>query len=308
MPQIDRAGAYIATIQESAFSNTTTGLPQWVGKLLAVKRYVTDKDEMASLNITEPAFVPWEYGDEIIAYLVLFNTEGKELLNYNQLCIATGWDGADFQELDKLVGKTVLIRVEESTYKDKTSLKVQWIDAADASPDRTIKQADAATIAAANAKFLAARKAPPKPATAAKPSLPSKPAAAPAAAPAATPAAASPTPAVSPAAAGATATTSPASAPSAGPSKPPGKKKTTPPKAAEAPAASGLPAECSQMDAWNHVSSPAVKKTLDDGSVEDAWIAAVAVVAPGVDDDKITPGQWAGVRDAVLKDITAKLA
>ena len=175
MSNIDRAGAFLATIQESAYSETKKGLPQWVGKLLATKRFVTDKNEMAELKVEEPGWVDWNYGDEITAFLVLFNASGP-LKNFEQLQLATGWDGCDFQELSSLVGKTILIRVEEDTYEGKTSLKVQWIDSLTASPDRTIKQADTATVAAANSKWLAGRKPAPKPVAAMKPALPKTPA------------------------------------------------------------------------------------------------------------------------------------
>lgn len=300
MPQqMDRAGAYIATITESAYSETAKGLPQWTGKLLAVKRYVTDTDEMASVNITEPAFVEWNYGDEIIAYLCLFGHDGSEMKNFQQICLSTGWDGANFQDLDKLIGKTVLIRVEEETYQNKTTLKVKWIDAADANPDRSIKAADPTTVAAANAKYLKARAPALKPVTAAKPALP-KPA------PAASTASTAAAPATSPAPTSAVPVVEKPAAASGSTTKPPaGKGKT---KKADAAPASGLPAETTQMDAWNHVSSPDVKKTLADGEVEDFWIAALTAVAAGVEDDKVTGAQWAAIRDAVLKDFAAKLA
>lgn len=300
MPQqMDRAGAYIATITESAFSTTAKGLPQWVGKLLAVKRYITDKDEMASVNITEPAFVDWNYGDTIIAYLCLFNADGKELLNFAQLCLATGWDGLDFQTLDTLVGKEVLIRVEEDTYKDKTTLKVRWIDAADASPDRSIQAADPKTIAEANAKFLKARAPAPKPVTAAKPALP-KPA------PAASTASTADAPATNPAPSSAAPVVEKPAAASGSTTKPPGgkgKAKTLPPAG---PAAGALPATATIEEAWNYVSTPAVKGKASDGEVEDAWIAATASVGPNVEQETFTGEMWAKVRDTVIKELAAQ--
>jgi hypothetical protein len=180
MAQIDRAGAFLATITEAAYGETKKGFPQFVAKFVATKRYVVEKSEMAALTppITEAGWVDWNYGDEIIGYLVLFNDTGP-LKNFEQIQLATGWSGADFQDLATLSGKSVLIRVEENTWDGKTSLQVNWIDAPDASPDRSIKQADAPTIAAANSKWLAGRKAPPKPTVAvAKPSVSASPAAA----------------------------------------------------------------------------------------------------------------------------------
>jgi hypothetical protein len=299
MPQIDRTGAFIATITEAAFGTTKKDLPQAVFKLLATKRYVTDKDEMAQFSLTEPGWVDWNYGDEIMAFLVLFNESGP-LKNYEQIQLATGWNGNDFQELSLLVGKSVLIRVEENTYQEKTSLQVNWIDAPDASPERTIKQADAATVAAANSKWLKGKTAPVKPAVAAKPALPAKPA--PAAPSAVTPPVTAAPAAVAPAPTTAPAAPSVAAVPPAKATPPKRTKKT--PETPAAPAATGI----SQAEAWAAVSDPAVKKTLDDGAIEDAWITAAAAIAPGIEDAAVTPEQWVKVRDAVLADINARLA
>jgi hypothetical protein len=294
MSQVDRAGAFIATITEAGYSETKKGFPQFVAKFVATKRYVVEKSEMAALTppITEAGWVDWNYGDELVGYLVLFNDSGP-LKNFEQIQLATGWTGTDFQDLATLSGKSVLIRVEENTWNDKTSLQVTWIDAPDASPERSIKQADAPTIAAANSKWLAGRKAPPKPTVAA--ALP-KPAVAKPAAPAAS-AVAPPATAVPAAAAPAPTTTS--AAPST-PKNPPGRK----PKAkVEVPvAATG----CTLAEAWEAVSSESARGKVELTEVEDLWLTHLNVIAKDVPDDKVTPEQYAATRDAVLAEIAAK--
>jgi hypothetical protein len=294
MSQVDRAGAFIATITEAGYSETKKGFPQFVAKFVATKRYVVEKSEMAALTppITEAGWVDWNYGDELVGYLVLFNDSGP-LKNFEQIQLATGWTGTDFQDLATLSGKSVLIRVEENTWNDKTSLQVTWIDAPDASPERSIKQADAPTIAAANSKWLAGRKAPPKPTVAA--ALP-KPAVAKPAAPAAS-AVAPPATAVPAAAAPAPTTTS--AAPST-PKNPPGRK----PKATvEVPvAATG----CTLAEAWEAVSSESARGKVELTEVEDMWITHLNVIAKDVPDDKVTPEQYAATRDAVLAEIATK--
>ena len=306
MAQIDRAGAFLATITEAAYGETKKGFPQFVAKFVATKRYVVEKSEMAALTppITEAGWVDWNYGDEIIGYLVLFNDTGP-LKNFEQIQLATGWSGADFQDLATLSGKSVLIRVEENTWDGKTSLQVNWIDAPDASPDRSIKQADAPTIAAANSKWLAGRKAPPKPTAAvAKPSVSASPAAAAATATTAATAAASPPSAhAATTAAPAAATPAPATA-SAAPSTaktPPGRK----PKAKPDPTPASS-AGCTLAEAWEAVSNETARGKVELTEVEDMWLTHLNVVAKDVPDDKVTPEQYAATRDAVLAEIAEK--
>lgn len=298
MSLIDRTGAFIATITEAAYGETKKSLPQAVFKLLATKRYVADVTEMAQLPtpITEPGWVEWNYGDEIMAFLVLFNESGP-LKNYEQIQLATGWNGADFQDISSLVGKSVLIRVEENTYQEKTSLQVSWIDAPDASPERTIKQADAPTLAAANSKWLKGKVAPVKPAVAAKPPAARPPATAAPAAVVPPPAAAAPAvPPVSPAAP--TVVNTPL---------PKGPPKSRAKKPEPAPAATSVE-EITQAEAWDAVSAPDVKKTLDDRQIEDLWIRTAAAVAPGVADEAVTKAQWFVVKTTCLAEIAKLLA
>ena len=295
MSQIDRVGPFIATIQEAAYGETKKGLPQFVAKFLATKRYVTDTQELEDLKLPEEGWTDWNYGDEITGFFCLFNHDGSENFNFKQIQIATGWSGNDFQELSTLVGKSVLIRVEENTYEGKTSLQVSWIDAPDASPLRGIKQADASTVAAANSKWLKGRSAPVKPVTAAKPTLPKT----------ATPAATTPVPSAV-ASVPVAAPLVPAATPVPAAKGPP-KNRTR--KADPEPAVTETKGqELTQAEAWDAIFAPDVKKTLDDSTIEDLWIAKTTEVAPGVADADVTKAQWAQVKDAVLAAIAKLLA
>lgn len=311
MPQIDRAGTFIGTILESGFSTTANGYPQWVIKLGATKYYAKSPEELAHFQIAEPAYVDWSsFGEEIVGYLVLFNDKGP-LMSYEQAQAATGWDGQDFQTLGDHVGKSILFRVEEDTYNNVTKLKVNWIDAENAPPERSLKQVDAGVLKDLNNKFLSGIKkpvAPAKPTSAAKPAVagaPGKPITkpgAPAVQPPAQPSASTPASAPAP--------TTPATTPAAKVETPkvktPPAKKTTPPPApppAAVAAASDLPTSCTKLEAWDYVSSPAVKGSNEDTVIEEAWIAATAEVGETVNEEDFTPEMWAKVRDTVVKDL-----
>lgn len=293
MSQLDRVGAFIGTIEESAFSTTSKGLPQWVGRLKATKMYIDDAANMQHFGITEPGYVDWStYNETILAYLVLFNDRGP-LRNYEQLMTATGWTGQDFQDLGDLVGKSVLFRTEEDTYDGKTSIKVQWLDAPDAPPTRTLKSAALDVVKDMNAKFLAALK---KPVAPAKPMV----------AVAAKAAVAVPKPAgvvVAPtmvvvAAPETAAVNEPAKKPVA----PIRKKMASPAAVTENPAPS-QPAEVTKEEAWEFLNSPAVRGDTDEGAIAEAWIAACAEVGSDVDEEKFTQKMWGNVRNIVIKDL-----
>lgn len=301
MNKIDSIGTYVGEILESAVSLTTKGFPQWVARLKAEKKWVGDTEGMKHFKLEEPAYVDWtSFDEEIVAYMVLFNSTSEQgftpetaLLNYEQLQIATGWDGTEFETLanGSLVGKKILFRVEENTYQDKTRLQVNWIDDADAPAERQLKSLDLNDVKALGSKLIGITKkaAPAKPATAAKvptaaPTKPGKPAA--------------PTaPALAPTAA----------APTAAPKAPPKKAKKTeaaPPPPAEEK--TGLPTEATQEEAWGYVCS--VKGDNEDSVVEEAWIAACGEVANGRDEDTFTKTDWAKIRDIVIRDLSLTTA
>lgn len=305
MKLIDRAGTFIGTIAEAALGETAKGFPQLVARFVATKYYVNTAELMAHYQLAEPAYV--DYTDEyVIAYLVLFNDSGP-LKNYEQIQAATGWDGTDFATLSDIVGKTVLFRVEEDNYNNKVQLKVNWIDAADAPPERTLRSVDADKAKALTSKFLGGMK---KPAAPAKPVLPSPKSAAVAPTPATVPN----TTASSPKSLSTTPTvTTPAAA------ETPKRKKTAaaappqaappvsaPPAPAPSPAATAVPSECSKLEAWEYVNTPEIKGTNDDTVLQEAWIAATSEIGGEVDEAAFTPAMWAQVRDVIIADLGGK--
>lgn len=317
MSQIDSVGTYTGEIVEAGVTVTKkSGYPQLVLRIKADKKFIDTPGDMKHFGIEAPAYVDWStFLEDTVAYLVLFkDTENfsKEtaLLNYEQVQIATGWDGQSFESLadGSLIGKKILFRVEENTFEDNTRLQVSWIDAYESSPQRQLKSLDAAAIKAlpkinigkaakpvAPAKPVAAKPAPagatkPSPTSAAgatKPTTPAPAATAPvAAAPASTPAPAAAAPA----------------APPKTPKAPKAPKAAPPPPAAEkSVAAAGAPVECTQLEGWEYVC--AHKGDNDDATVQDAWIAACKEVGGERDEETFTPAEWAKIRDIVLKDL-----
>lgn len=286
MNPIDRTGTFLGKIGASGIDTTKKGYPQWVAQLTATKRYVEDAAEMAHFQITEPAYVDWA-GDTIMAFMVLFKSadqfnDDTALLNYGQLQAATKWDGASFDALGdaSLLGKEILFRVEENTFEGKTRLQVNWIDAADASPTRTMKSLDAAGIKGLNAKLqikkkIVAAAAPARPVAAPKPAAP---------APVTTPAVAIP-------------------AEPAKPKGPPKKKAAVvaaPVVDAAAPAKTERTAQTTQLDAWNYVIEN--KGSNSDDTIAEAWQAACQEVGENKNESDFTPTDWAKVRDIVIRD------
>jgi hypothetical protein len=297
MERIDTAGVYRGLVTESAIGSTKKGFPQWIGRLQATEKWVENEADLAyfleNKIITEavPQWVPWNYDQDILAYSVLFNSEEvfnetTALMNYEQLKLALGWDGTEFDSLngDEHLNKTILFRVEEDTYQDKTSLKVNWIDHKDASPARELKKADAEKVKSLNSRLQIAKTA--KPTAVAKP--PAKPAAAPAPVAKTTPAPA-PAPRVAPKAPPA------APAPKAAPAAPAASSGT---EAAEAVA---LPPQCTKEEAWGYLFE--IKGAATEDDVVQAWLAAMTEVCEGRTEDQFTNADWAKVRDAVKNDL-----
>jgi hypothetical protein len=299
--QIEREGAFIGKILQSSIGESTNGFPQWVVQLEAVKLWAESPDLLTHYQLTEPTWV--DYTDEtIIGYFVLVGKDG-ETLNFQQAEKAVGWDGTSFDGLqdDANVGKEVLFRVASRTYNDKTKLEVSWIDNKDASPTRTLKAVSSDKLKEFNAKFLT-RKAPVKPASAAKPAAaPTKPTAA----KAATPAPKAPPAAAESATAPAQASSAPSAASTPAPAKPgrPPKAKAdaTPAPAPAAPAASDVPAELSMNDAWALVNER--KGQNDDKIVADAWSAASTEIAGDKPEEQVTPAVWSKIASVTLKDL-----
>lgn len=286
MGMVDSVGTFIGEIADSGVTTSKNGFPQWIVRVKAEQKYVDDADGMAHFKLTEPGYVDWStFNEEITGFLVLFNNadvfnKDTSLMNYEQVQLATGWDGSEFDSLanGSLLGKKILFRTEENEYNGKTSIRVGWVDAADASPTRTLKSLDTDGIKALSAKLKITKTAKPA-ATVAKPTT-------------AKPAAGKPTTAPTTA----KTTTAPAAKTTA--PKPP---KTAAPK----PTEETLPKEVSKDDAWAYLM--AHKGGNEDGNVADAWQAALAETVGedrAVADNDITEAEWAKVRDIVIKDLS----
>lgn len=295
MPQqIDSIGAFTGEILESVVGKSSGGFPQWVVRLKVEKKYVEEKSELEHFGLSEPAWVDYSSFDyETVAFLVLFNATGA-LLNYEQVQLATGWDGADFGTLADAVGKKILFRTESNTYNDKTTIRVSWVDAEGANPVRSLKAVDATEIKSLNAQFIT-KKAKVTPAAAAPTGKPAAPKAAKTTpkAPAAKPIAPAPV----------TQTVPSVAAPTAAPAvaKPP--KVVPPPPAAvveEDTATAGLPAETDKLGAWGYVMEH--KGENDDSVITDSFCSAMSEVADNRAEKDLTEKDWAKIRDTVIKD------
>lgn len=172
MSLIDRAATFRGNAVDHGVSLTKNKFPQWVAQLVATEIY--DEDEKVWVD-----FLKYDER-EIIAYLVLFGSKG-ETLNCQQLKKAVGWDGNSFQALNEMdLTKTVVqFRVEEHTFENNISLQVNWIDAADAEPGRSVRKLEANELKDLDAQYAnllkqAGKKAAPVKASK-KPAAPKKP-------------------------------------------------------------------------------------------------------------------------------------
>lgn len=289
MQQVDREGTFLARVTATAFGVTKkSDLPRVAVSLVTTKKYADTQEELTHYGIAEAGYVPFaEF--EITAYLCLYTKDLKESKNYEQVIKVLGWDGVDFQTLNGLsLEKEILIRVSTNSYttedgQDKSGLQVAWIDTADASPVSVLQPLAVDKTAALTAKFLKSKQTPP---------------------PAAKPAATAPKTAPAPKTAAPPTATAPA-APKTPPTKaaakvPPAAKVAAPP-----PESMGLSAECSKLDCWNYINSPAVKADNEDSVIEGSFFDAIAEVAPGKADTELTPAEWAKVRDVIVKDLKA---
>jgi hypothetical protein len=307
MQVIDRAGTFRGFIVEHGVSETPKGYPQFVGVLKATEFY----DETGELTGNgEPGYIDWApYDQSITSYLVLYTkgADGQwaELRNAEQIKKALGWDGLTFESLaaGKYDEKTILFRVEEHEYNGKTSLKVNWIDAADANPTKTLAKYDAGKLAGLTAKMgsvLVAKATAPTPARAPVPAS-AKPAGAPVAPPRGKPGpkpkgskpALPSSPDGQPAA---PSTAAPAPAPAApataAPSTPPPVSTTPPP----APAATPVTKE----SAWAKVNS---LSKVDEAKLAEIWLEEGAKI--GKAEDKFSSDDWHTVQEAVLARVSA---
>lgn len=152
MSLVSREGTFRGFATDWGVSTTSkSGYPQLQAVLSALEWYNPETQEWENWN---------EYGEEITAYLVLFGSEGKALMNAKQIQKVFGWSGQSFKELDDFDYSEVQFqfRVEDEEYEGNTTRKVTWIDEYDASPGRTVQKLDAAKLKQLDAAYSKALK------------------------------------------------------------------------------------------------------------------------------------------------------
>jgi hypothetical protein len=170
MSNINQSGTYRGNVVDRGMGQSSGGFPQLLLSLQATEKY----DEQNEV------WTPWDYEEvDIQAYLVLFGGNGKPTMNVRQAMQALGWDGTSFQTLQdsKDLATQIQFRVAESAYEGITRLKVEWINAYDADPRRSVAKLEVGDIKKLDAQYAAALKAlggGPKPKSA-KPAAPAAP-------------------------------------------------------------------------------------------------------------------------------------
>jgi hypothetical protein len=146
MSKIDRAGTFRGKVLDRSIGESKNGCVQLTLQLQASQLW----DE------TEKVWVDWNYDEvDIYANLYMSSKASKETRSAEQVKKAFGWDGYNVIELqtsDQLRDE-IQFRVEEDTYEGNTTLKVNWIDAYDATPGRSLEKLDKTGLAKIQAKW-----------------------------------------------------------------------------------------------------------------------------------------------------------
>ena len=297
MSLIDRTGTFRGYVTDSCVTVTRNGFPQFEARLHAIELYDEENEQ----------WIDWsEYDEnELTAYLTLFGGNGNPTLSAEQLQKALGWDGASLASLDEAdYSKTMMqFRVDENTYEGKTTLRVQWVDHADAEPGKTIRRLDANEIKGLDAKYAAALRklsggVKPKKVDKPKPPTPVEDKIEPADANSVEDAKA---------AAKAKYDEKKARAEKAEAKAVKSKKPPIPGKKKAEPTASGLtvaeklelPPTCSMDDAWEAVNEHA-SKLMTPQQISEAWLEVIENFG-GEDAVNDMDGAWANVRNVVIE-------
>jgi len=147
MSLIKKAATYRGYGVDSGVSKSSGGFPQYIIACQAVE--VWDEDEQVWVDLTTTEDV------ELTAYQCLFGGNGEPTRSCEQIIKIFGWSGKSFSELADLDISQIpfQFRVEESEYNKKISLKVTWMDVADAIPGRQVRKLDVAGIKDLDAEF-----------------------------------------------------------------------------------------------------------------------------------------------------------
>lgn len=150
MQQINVAGTFRGEVLDRGIGTSTNGYPQLVLQVRAEEQY----DEDAKVWSTcEPM--------ETTGYLTLVGGSGKATRSAQQAMKAFGWDGATWSDLQTKedLADHVQFRMKEDTYNDRVSIKLDWIDAYDANPSRSVGKLDPGALKALDSKWAGALKA-----------------------------------------------------------------------------------------------------------------------------------------------------
>lgn len=151
MANIDREGTFRGDVLDRGLSISRGGYKQLELQLKATEKY----------NEQEEVWQPWDFDVcEAQAYLVLFSLDKKPYKNAYQVMKALGWDGVSVSALqtdDKLATK-IQFRMAAEEYQGVTKIKVSWVDAYDADPNRKVQKLEASDLSKLDAEFSAACK------------------------------------------------------------------------------------------------------------------------------------------------------
>lgn len=142
----DYVGTYKGLVLDTTLSKTKKGFPQFNVKVLLTEYW--DQKEQEWFDVSDNKWVMTGYFNLYYRDGADENGEGGtviETLNHRQICDVFGWDGRGFVYLvstDFSDGMEVLVRTEEEEYNGKTSMRVKWIDKADADPNGGLKGID----------------------------------------------------------------------------------------------------------------------------------------------------------------------
>lgn len=269
MSLIDREGTFRGEVVDGAPGVTSKDNLQLCLALKALEIYDFDEEKWEDWQELGQG----EY-DEITAYLVLISADQNEIFHFKSVekAFEVQFDSVAEMENFDFTGKQIQFRTENSTYKDKTNLKVVAIDHFDAEPGQRVQKLDEEKVKSLDAKYASffrgrrGEKKPVKPIS--KPKVPSavKP--------------------KSPTKPKADKTPEKPSTP-----KKPEKSKKSPPKPKKAKG-------CTEADAWKAVNE---KTSADDAALTQMWFEAIATVDPDGEGDNMNNELWSQVKDIVIE-------
>ena len=276
MSLINQAGTYRGFIISSGIGASSGGFDQFVANFEAAEKW----------NEDEQNWIDWRGYEEseIAGYFILFGKDDKPFRNCQQLMKALDWPGRDTDYLNDTDFSMVPVqfRVEPNTYNGKTSMRVEWIDHADATPGRTVAKLDAAGIKKVNARHVKGFKLLSGGPTISKPTTAPKPAP--------------------------KATTKAKTGPKAGKPKATATAPTPPPPKTAAPEPDATSGEViTKEEAWERTCTGA-PKSIPDEKVGEYWTNAIKMLG-GEDspdpESNLDPEDWARVAGIALGEMEA---